>query len=123
MRADLSSHCFPRGAGAAITMLCVGYSGTRSMSFRKLGIWAWAAISQTCQLSMSEASKRCSISRIGERPQRRGRGSFPGNHTVASMAVTPEDAVAQAKAAIAAGKPRAAVIQRLQQMGINPAGL
>ena len=37
--------------------------------------------------------------------------------------VNPADALAQAKAAIAAGKSRAAVIQRLQQMGINPAGL
>jgi hypothetical protein len=33
------------------------------------------------------------------------------------------DPLSQAKAAIAKGAPRAAVIQRLQQMGVNPAGL
>lgn len=36
---------------------------------------------------------------------------------------TPSDALAQAQAAIARGAPRAAVIQRLQAAGINPAGL
>ena len=35
----------------------------------------------------------------------------------------PSDALAQAQAAIARGAPRAAVIQRLQAAGINPAGL
>ena len=38
-------------------------------------------------------------------------------------APAPSDALAQAQAAIARGAPRAAVIQRLQAAGINPAGL
>jgi len=37
--------------------------------------------------------------------------------------MTPQMALDQAKAAIASGKPRAAVIQRLQTLGIDPSGL
>lgn len=43
--------------------------------------------------------------------------------SAAAPRVAPADALAQARAAIAQGKPRELVIQRLQQLGINPEGL
>jgi hypothetical protein len=57
-----------------------------------------------------------------------GASASPGGAPTASAAPpqavpAPSDALAQAQAAIARGAPRAAVIQRLQAAGINPAGL
>ncbi len=50
-------------------------------------------------------------------------GMAPTASAQPQAAPAPSDALAQAQAAIAKGAPRAAVIQRLQAAGINPAGL
>ena len=59
-------------------------------------------------------------------PAGQGGGYLPGaarGPAAQPQAPQASAAIAQAQAAIAKGAPRAAVIQRLQSMGINPAGL
>lgn len=66
-------------------------------------------------------------------PTATGQGSQPGAGTPTSSAPTqgapkaaqaaPNDALTQAKAAIARGAPRDAVMKRLQQMGVDTAGI
>lgn len=66
-------------------------------------------------------------------PTTTGQGAQPGTGTPTSSApsqgapktaqVAPNDALAQAKAAIARGAPRDAVLKRLQQLGVDTAGI
>lgn len=71
---------------------------------------------------MAEVDRRLarrSIPTPNKSPSHQGAGPKIG----LPQGVTPDDALAQARAAIAGGKDREAVIQRLMDMGIDPKGL